>query len=271
MVYGTAKQSVLHAVASPAETIACRPLLLEDHLLIPTSAGPIVRINPATGRMVGDPFLPPISAGKNTVWFEPALLDRKRFAIAKGVSEGNESMLYVISAEDDRALAETGKLTPPFPLKSRLASDGDLIFGAMQGPTTDQMLVVRAADVSTVSQVDLPGRVVAGPWLIGDQVLVKMDSEKLVLLDKSIAPVWELSIQNDQFAGTPQMAGDQIIVSFQSGQILAIDPKSGEITRHLNLRQPIASQLVRIGESLYCSGLDGTIHEIDLSRKSGEN
>jgi outer membrane protein assembly factor BamB len=271
MVYADAGQSILNSLATPADKPACRPLILENQLIIPSTEGAVVRIDPASGRMVGTPFLPPIVAGTKTTWFEPVWVRRGVFAIANGAGQGSESKLYIISAEDEKALEPIRSAAPPFPFKSQLACDGEKIFGAIEGAGADLLYIVKADDLSVAQQVELPGRVVAGPWLVGQHILVKLDSEKLVLFDKSAALLWDLSIPNVRFAGVPELTGDQILVSFQDGQILALDLASGKITRELSLRQPIAGPLVRIGASLYCSGLDGTVHEVDPGRNAGAN
>jgi hypothetical protein len=271
MVYAEAGQSILNSLATPADKSACRPLILDNHLIIPSTEGAVVRIDPASGRMVGTPFLPPIVAGTKTTWFEPAWVRRGIFAIANGAVQGSESKLYIISAENEKELEPLRSVAPPFPFKSQLASDGEKIFGAIEGAGADLLYIVQANDLSAAQQIELPGRVVAGPWLVGEQILVKLDSEKLVLFDKSAALLWDLSIPNVRFAGAPELTGDQLLVSFQDGQILSIELATGKVTRELSLRQPIAGPLVRIGESLFCSGLDGTVHEIDPGFNAGAN
>jgi outer membrane protein assembly factor BamB len=258
-------------LAPPANHIACPPLSIRDNLIIPSSEGPIVRINPRTGQMVGTPFMPPIAAGKKTIWFEPVLLDNDQFAIANGTSEGSESKLYLVSAANPDSLTEANSIRAPFPFKSRVVNIGELVFAAIEGPVADQMIAVQSSDFSIQNQVELPGRVVAGPWVVGDGIYAKMDDDQLVKLNSSLAQVWKLSIPNERLAGIPEQIDNQLVVGFQSGQLLFVDPTTGTVNTWISLRQPISSMPTRIGANWYCSGLDGTVHQIELSNRSGVN
>jgi hypothetical protein len=274
MLYGKNDQGQLLGLAPPAEKVACQPLVLGGNLIVPSSDGPVVRINPTTGQMIGTPFMPPISAGKKTVWFEPSMLFNNRFVIANGAngaSDASESKLYLISAENPSSLTEVNSLRAPLPFKSQLANNGTTVFAVVEGTDADQMLAIGAESLEVQQQVALPGRIVDGPWIVGNGVLVKMDNDQLMMIDMSLAPRWQLSIANDRLAGVPESLGTQILVGFQNGRLLLVEPSDGKIAAEFFLRQPIASMPVQIGSRLYCSGMDGTVHEIDLTSQTGAN
>ncbi len=264
-------QSALINLVPPADKPASKVLVAGNHLIFPSLDGPIVRVDPKTGRMVGTPFMPPIAAGLKTHWLPPVWVDANRIVAANGEGGGSASKLYLLSCENESQISEVKSFSPPAPLKSAIATDGKVVFGAIASGGVDQLISVSIDTFDMAGKVDLPGHVIAGPWLAGQTLLVKLDNDQLLAWDTSLQPLWSLSVPNERFAGAPILEDNQLMVSFQNGQIWVIDPSNGNVSQSYDLRQPIAGTPVRVGRMMMCNGLDGTVHYIDWSRTEGAN
>ena len=225
--------------------------------------------------MVGTPFQPPLTPGTQTEWFEPTLIRDSLFAIASGTGaqESNSSVLYLLDAANPRSIEQVGMLTLDQSFGSRLVNNGQTIFSVLEGVANDSLASLSISPKLSLNQkMELPGKVVAGPWLIEQGILLKMDNDQLLLLlAADLSTVWELSIPNEQFAGPPKNFQSQLLVSFRNGRLVVIDPATGKAVNELDLRQPIAEAPVEVGQKLFFSGLDGTLHQVDLAKLSGAN
>ena len=267
-------QSKLNRLPIEASHPACRPLAINGDLIVPSSDGQIARLNPKTAGIVGTPFQPPISPGSRIPWLEPTLISPTRLAIAKGQSSnprsGNSaqdnSALYILNAENPQALHKVSELVLESTFKSRLLSDGGTIFGVVSETDHDRLIAISTGDQPAIEQtVDLPGRVVAGPWLLEQGILLKMDNDQLVMWGRELSMNWSVAVANDLFAGAPQNIGTQILLAFRSGKLMVVEPSSGRIDSEFELGQPIIHQPLTSGQLIYFCGLDGTVHVADLA------
>ncbi len=275
MLYGDSAttQSKLNRLPLEASHPACRPLAIKGDLIVPSTDGQVARINPKTARIVGTPFQPPISPGSSTPWLEPTLIGSSRLAIAKGQSSNprlgdsppGKSVLYILDAENPDALRKVSELAVETAFKSGLASDGRSIFAIVSEQDHDRLIAISAGDQLAIEQVvDLPGRVVGGPWILEQGILLKMDNDQLVMWGTDLSMNWSITVANDLFAGAPENIGSQILLAFRSGKLMLVEPSSGEIVSEFELGQPIIHQPLRDGQLMYFCGLDGTVHVADL-------
>lgn len=267
-------QSKLNRLSPDASHPACRPLAIAGDLIIASVDGQVARVDPKTGRIVGTQFQPPITPGSTTDWLEPALLDAGRFAIAKGQGSNRDSksVLYILDAENPQALRKVSEFVSEDPFKSRLVFEDNSVFGVLARKENDQFVRVSTDDLpSIVNAVDLPGRAVAGPWLVDTGMLVKMDNDQLMMLGREPAMKWSIELSNDLLAGAPQNVGTQILLTFRSGKLVVVEPSTGQIINEYELGQPIIHQPLRDGQVMYFCGLDGTVHVADLAALAGTN
>ena len=263
-------QSKLMQLTPPANQPACKPLAIDGDLIVASVDGPIVRIDPKNGRMVGTPFQPPISPGSSTDWFEGTVVKDGLFAIASGAGKDNssDSVLYLLNAQDRKAIVKVRDVSSKSPFKSRLANDGNSVFGVMDAGDTDRLFAAPiAGDFSISRQIELPGRVVGGPWKVDAGLLMMMDNDHLILVGTDLKSKWSIPMANDQFSGAALNLGSQILLTFRNGKMIVVEPTSGEFVSQYDLGQPIVHQPTRLGQAgvLYFSGMDGTVHVADLS------
>jgi outer membrane protein assembly factor BamB len=266
-------QSKLMRLQSPANRPACHPISIGESIIVPSTEGQVARIDPTKGTMIGTPFQPPISPGTKTEWFEPTLISENLFAIASGNgdTDANQSMMYLLDTKNPRSIVEISSLTPDAPFKSRLVNDGEFVYAVAETGEFDVLVSVTASPKLEVSnKADLPGRVVEGPWLLDTGILLKMDNDQLLLLAKDLSTTWTLSLPNDQFAGAPEKAEAGLLLSFRSGKMIVVERGTGAIIQSYDLRQPIVHAPTRVGDKMFLSGMDGTLHIVDLSQMSGK-
>ena len=270
----TTTQSKLIRLATPANHPACPPLAVGEFLIVPSTDGQVTRVDPKNGQLVGTPFQPPISPGAQTEWFEPTLIRDSSFAIASGTGaqEGNSSVLYLLDAANPRSIEQVSSLTLDEPFGSRLVNNGQAIFGVLEGGVNDSLASLAISPKLSLNlKMELPGKVAAGPWLVEQGILLKMDNDQLLMLAEDLSTIWALSIPNEQFAGPPKKFQSGLLVSFLSGKLLVVDPASGKVVSEFDLRQPIAAAPIEVDQALFFSGLDGTLHQVDFAKMSGAN
>ncbi len=270
----TTTDSKLIRLATPANHPACPPLAVGEFLIVPSTDGQVTRVDPKNGQLVGTPFQPPISPGTQTEWFEPTLIRDSSFAIASGTGaqEGNSSVLYLLDAANPRSIEQVSSLTLDEPFGSRLVNNGQAIFGVLEDGVNDSLASLAISPKLSLNlKMELPGKVAAGPWLVEQGILLKMDNDQLLMLAEDLSTIWALSIPNEQFAGPPKKFKSGLLVSFLSGKLLVVDPASGKVVGDFDLRQPIAAAPIEVDQALFFSGLDGTLHQVDFAKMSGAN
>ena len=267
-------QSKLNRLSPDASHPACRPMAFNGDLMIPSRDGQVARLDPKTGQIVGTPFQPPVSPNSTTQWFEPTLLDGDRLAIAKrqGDNPQDKSVLFFLNAEKPESLQKISELVMEEPFKTGLIFDGNSVFGVVTGKDRDRLISVAEVDRPVIrNSLDLPGRVVAGPWLLETGILLKMDNDQLVMASGDQSVKWSINVANELFAGDPRDVGSQILLCFRSGRLIFLEPTSGQVASEFDLGQPIVHQPLIDGQRMYFCGLDGTVHIAELSALTGMN
>ena len=143
---------------------------------------------------------------------------------------------------------------------------GDSILAVLNGGRVDSLTTFSGERLAKSNSVELDGAVVAGPWKVGDDLLVKLDNDKLYMFGSDLTPKWTLESPNVQFAGPPKLVGGQLMLCLKSGKVDFVNPSTGERASGFDLRQPIVGLPVTIGEQMFFSGGDGTVHVVDVPR-----
>lgn len=261
-------KSKLLVLSNRADQPACLPIAIGQDLILPTRTGQVARIDATTGQIVGTPFQPPLQANAaKPVWFEPTLLANDQVAIAAGPGEGSgKSQLYVLACDDRRVIKKVGELESEAPLKSRLANNGSNVFGVVAAKEGDQLVSYTVSPLAVGSQVALDGAMVGGPWLTEAGILILMDNDKLSCFETDLSLKWSVDAPNEKFACPPEVAGTQLMLCYRKGKINLLDPATGKTGTEIDVQQPIIHRPLRVGQKMYCGGLDGTVHVIDLSQ-----
>ena len=179
---------------------------------------------------------------------------------------GEPNKLFVLSVADQRRISKVAEVESDLPFKGELNVLGDSILAVLSGGRADSLATFAGDSLTKSNDVKLDGAVVAGPWKVGDDLLVKLDNDKLYMFGSDLTPKWTMDSPNVQFAGPPKLVDGQLMLCLKSGKVDFVNPSTGERASGFDLRQPIVGQPVTIGEQMFFSGGDGTVHVINVSR-----
>ena len=253
----------LSKLAAPANLPACRPLKFGTDLIIASSSGYVARVNPENNRTIGTPFQTAITPDSVINWLTPVDFGDDKLAIAMGESPGEPNKLFVLSVAKNR-ISQLLEYESELPFKGELNKfGGDSLLGVLGGSQGDALATFGGDPLVQQSVVELEGSVVAGPWIVGEDVLIKLDDDKLYMFGSDLAPKWSQGSPNVQFAGAPEMVDGSLMICLKSGKVDFLNPGSGERVAGFDLQRPIVNRPLTIGNKMYFSGSDGTVHVVD--------
>ena len=132
--------------------------------------------------------------------------------------------------------------------------------------TTDNLVTWSVEGQPAVdAKQQMDDRYIAGPWLVGDLLLLQTDRDELVSYDLTLQRKWAVKLGNVRLAGPPVLLGENILLTINNGMLIALSPEDGTKTQSGSLQQPLAKQPLLYGGSLWIPGSDGTVHLIDAS------
>ncbi len=243
----------------PADKLACAPVLVGPHLIACSRQGQIMRVDPTTGRIVGAPFLPPVKPGVEVNWTSPTGLGSEAVLVADSAG-----VFYLLSTQDPRSLTKIGELQSASTIKSGCAASGARGFAVVGSAAGDELVSLDASNgLRQSGSAVLPAGYAAGPWVVGDRVLVRLDNDELVCFDLDLSQQWALPLDNDQLAADPLLDGGSLMLVFRSGKMLQINLAAGNVVVERDWKQPLSQSPVRDGNRLIFGGHDGTIHVAD--------
>ena len=266
MVFFDGEKIKLMKLTAPANKPVCRPLKLDNELIIASSTGYVARVNPKNNSRVGTPFQPAISPSSVINWLPPIEFGSDQIAIAMGESVGEPNKLFVLSVANKRTISKVAEYESDMPFKGELNRIGDSLLAVVGGEQVDSLVMLAGQSLDKAKEVELDGAVVAGPWIVGQDVLVKLDNDKLYMFGSDLTRKWGQDSPNVQFAGAPEMVDGKLTLYLKSGKVNFINPTTGESFGGFDLQQPIVSPPVTVGNEMFFSGTDGTVHVVDRSQ-----
>ena len=251
----------------PTDNPACVPIAVGNYLIVANQNGQVAAVRPDRGELAGEPFQPPVAPGEVVRWLRPIKLSDEKIAIATQ-SSGKEGpgTLFVLDVEAGRSIRSAGELASAGTYVGSLSHQGTTVFAAERTEAGDFLVSVDSESMQK-NKAPVEGKIVAGPWAVGDGVLVQLDSDQLAYFGGSdLNQRWKRPIANEQFAASPQIFGGQMALMFKRGLVMFLNPQTGEENegQRIDLRQPIASGPTFINGKGYFPGLDGTVHVINV-------
>ena len=244
------------------------PITIGGNLIVASQQGLVSKLDAKTGRIIGTPFLPPVSPGMQVPW-EPLIpITETIFAAAHSsvqlADDVSPSMLYFLSAENDDSVSKIAELKFDQSIISSIVTDGKSVFGVQSDGAADSLFQVAVGNNPSIAATQaIARRYVAGPWLAGDLILMQLDDDSLTCFDTSLQQKWSLPIGNVQVSSIAADTRDQIMVVFSNGRLLRLSSQQGTIEKQLELGQPIVGKPKFIGGQIIFGGADGTIHLLD--------
>ena len=245
----------------PADEAASHSVQIGTDLIVPSKQGQVVRVNAQTGVVVGTPFLPPVRPGNEMNWKKPAVIGGTFFVIAA------DQQVFLVDASDKTVLKQVGETTIEGTIKSHLVATTDRAFAVVSGNQTDKLVSIAAGRTSLQpgGSADLGGLALAGPWVVGKDVLLRMGDNSLVSFDSDLTRKWSVDLGPGILGEDPILENGSITLVFGDGRLRQLDPGSGNIVTESNLGQPVAHRPVAAGDGVLFAGRDGTIHNAQIS------
>lgn len=244
----------------PANNPVCEPIAVGGDLIIASADGPVVRVDARTGQMKGAPFQPPVKPGEKVDWKRPSLIEGEIFAIARDSGENAQSSVFLLDSSDGKSIRKVAEINVDSKIKSQLATFSGTVFVVFSKDGVDQLVALDTANsLNTLAAASIPGNYVSGPWVVGQSVLVALDTDELVCFDKQLQEKWKIDFPPDHIAGEPVFDQGKIAFAFQNGKVEWLDPEFGQLADSIMLEQPVSG--ISFGNNkLLFGGMDGTVY-----------
>jgi outer membrane protein assembly factor BamB len=154
----------------------------------------------------------------------------------------------------EKAAAELAK-----PIATPVAVLEQTVFA---GDVNGRLLRFTLSDLAPGKEWTLDSPVARGPVTVGNCVLVSTRGNQLYCYDGEPAQRWQVALAYGPLAGDPVLLDGKLVLASTSGVVWTVDPATGQEAAHVELKQPLASAVVPVGEHLIVAGPDGTWHRI---------
>ena len=129
---------------------------------------------------------------------------------------------------------------------------GILVFGdrLLIADAEPSLKVLNGRSLEVIAQAPLPEPAPLAPWLIENRIYVQSGRERLMCfeLGETLTKLWEVPLPQTSLAGEPQMTGGELLAALQNGEILRINPETGEVLHRYNVQQAIADGPYLLGD-----------------------
>ena len=125
------------------------------------------------------------------------------------------------------------------------------------------LLRFKIPTMETAGETNLPAPLEAGPYPMGDLLLITTADEKLLALSATGEVKWQGPLQHGPLAGPPLVLPDGILLAYRKGIIERRSATDGKPLATLNVEQPLATGPVAFMQHLVATAADGTILVVD--------
>ncbi len=252
----------LSLVEPPANQVAADPVGFNDSLLVPTDSGQICRINPLTGAMVGSPFQPPIDPNHPPKWVSPVPLDQGQFVAATAAGK-----LYIVKAEGDRSLVKSKELEYSANVTAPLLAIGDTVYTVCHNATNDLLVAFSTQpELAEKKSQILASEYTGGFQIVNSLIFIQTADGKINCFDADLNRKWQIDLPQtaDGLVGKPAgklaLVDGAVLIAFESGDVVRLNPESGEVLARTNLELPLAGPPVVLDGKWYIGDQNGTIY-----------
>ena len=237
-------------------TVACRPAVFSDGLLVPLASGQTLFLDSRAGSKLTEPFQPPLQTGMRVAWKEPIPSPDGEILLTDGVSG-----LYRVKIQDRPKphLAAVASVPLDEPIISPIA----LLGGTIHAVDKSQSLIsFGLPDLKPGKPRPLTARIVWGPRTVGGHVLLTTDDEQLYSIDAE-GKVRTGNLPHGPLAGMPIGVDDHLLFASTRGVIWKIDAATGEELGSVDVKLPLQTGPVLLGDHLLVGGRDGSLYRVD--------
>lgn len=238
------------------DTLACEPAPLAGGLLVPGKGGQVSFVPAEPGAAAIEPFQPPLMAGASVAWVRPTSLSETEALLPDGGTK-----LYRLTVADQPAAhlaaAATAELEDALVTPAAIA--GQVAYAA---DARGRLLAFKLPDLSPGEQWNLGGRVVWGPYSVGDRVILVTDDSQMHGFDSAGQNSWKQALPHGALAGEPAAASDGILFATVSGVVYRVAAATGAPAGEVAMGSPLAFGPQAMGANVMVAGHDGTLYVV---------
>jgi len=138
--------------------------------------------------------------------------------------------------------------------------------GYLFAATTDgRLLMMQASSLEILAEAQLGGVPSASPKVAGQVVIVEVAGQaaKVFRIQGGLAPASELQLAGFGIAGNPLAVDDGVLVARTDGMLTKLDTAGVPTGASMSVGQAVQSGLVRFGNQIVITGMDGSFYAID--------
>jgi outer membrane protein assembly factor BamB len=274
--FNAAAGNTIDHVCQLTASLAGTPGAWPDHLVFPMSNGALMRKQVPGGAPVPGPNWRSPQADEGAPG-HVVPLNAEEFL----VTDGSRGLIRLSWPQDngnfqDKAQGKVAAriVSAPVVLPAPGGNNDFRVFVA----DADNFITLLHVDLKSdrfdeVRRVPLPGKITAGPWLVGRDVACLVDYRTLVLLDaEKNQQLWKYEA-GAALVGRPALVGDQLVLADLDGRFVALDlakgSPRGEGYKLVANVAPAASPVPFGPNRLFAPLTDGTVLLLSLERLQG--
>ncbi|MCA9263860.1 MAG: PQQ-binding-like beta-propeller repeat protein, partial [Planctomycetales bacterium] len=254
----------------PHDQLACELTALQGKLLACSLAGPIYLVDPqGSDNHSVLPYQPTLGAGASVNWIRPAISSETSPLIIAATQSGQLLALTVddqpkphLEASNSRELGAN--------LRGNVAALGANAFVVVEGLTHDELQTVKLPGLEGDTREALPGKLVWGPEVMGELVLLATDTNNLVALNAQGQTAWSVPLEFGALAGSPVLIDERLLCTSVDGHVWQIATDKGQMIpwhddqRSLDAGEPLAASATVVGKLLLLLGRDSTLYIAEM-------
>lgn len=254
VVLATAGDQV-HSVLAAASTkptplqlpgkLSAPPTLFAGGWLAPIDLGQVLLLD-ASGEPQAVPFQPTIELGSATNWLPVTVgeVDGKPAALVASRQGAVHRLVVDNRGIAPRLVAAASLKIPETTLGASPVMAGEFIAVATQKPE----LIVYSLDLQEIARVPLAAPAIWGPHSVDQStatILVGTADGQLKSIDLTAPeqPLWQTTLATNQLIGSPMLSDGALLLASRQGDLLSLDPASGELTARYDLGQPLLTAM----------------------------
>jgi outer membrane protein assembly factor BamB len=249
----------LITLALPDGKPAAAGLIAGNGFLLPLDSGRVVLMNWQTGGALGSPFQPPSDPNQKVSWSDPVALPSDPDQVL--IADSRKKVYRLRVGEQVRELA-SANLESPWLGKAAIL--GESIFATTSGPAADFLVSHDVASLQAKTPRLLDGRVVWGPYVVGQRVLLQTDDGQLRGFDPAGEPTFNVPLPDRDLVNGLTAIGETVVLTGQSGWLVTLDLAAGTAIGKADLSQPLSGPPVVAGKRLLVPGREGVVYITDI-------
>ena len=236
--------------------LACSPSAMGSGWLAPLSMGQILLLD-----LQGDPISTPFQASavpnQNIAWHKPGVgeLSGRETAV---VPEAGGTIYCLQLTEDQRSLEELSKVKEEGikPNSGAAILKNRALFGVEGG----KVGIVPLPNMDGIDTVSVGGNVAWGPFTINETVVLATDTLKLVGINPVANRVsWSVPLENGLPTGKPLIESDGVMLATERGELLMLNPQSGDFIKSVMVGQNLSGGPVPYGSRVLLTTEDAAL------------